>query len=126
MELPNVRNDTLENYLNKEDVIEDVVRQIMKDFAFFGINIRFSGNTKNAYQELHKQLIDEISRCLEFDSRRLLAIMYKVDISEEDLVKTTEELPHYNTIEVLAHQIIVRELKKILFRRYYNSKTPKE
>jgi hypothetical protein len=95
----------------------------MKDFGMFGIEITFSGNVENAYHELHEQLINQISVYLDRDYSRLMAVLYQVDITEKEIAKAHIELPHYNDLEVLAHQVIFRDLKKVLYRRYYKSKS---
>ncbi|HAQ19072.1 MAG TPA: hypothetical protein DCR40_07560 [Prolixibacteraceae bacterium] len=121
MHLPNLQNSNISYFLNKEDIILETAQQIMKDFGMFGIEISFSGNVENAYHELHEQLINQISVYLDKDYNRLMAVLYQVDITEHEIEKTHRELPHYNDLEVLAHQVIFRDLKKVLFRRYYKS-----
>jgi len=52
-----------------------------------------------------------------------MAVLYQVDITEYEIAKAARELPHYNDLEVLAHQVIFRDLKKVLYRRYYKAKS---
>jgi len=52
-----------------------------------------------------------------------MAVLYQVDITEYEIAKAARELPHYNDLEVLAHQVIFRDLKKVLYRKYYKSKS---
>ena len=122
MEFPDIQNNNLSNFLNRSDIIQETAEQIMKDFGMFGIEITFSGNVENAYHELHDQLINQIAVYLDRDYSRLMAVLYQVDITEHEIAKASRELPHYNDLEVLAHQVIFRDLKKVLFRRYYRSK----
>lgn len=119
MNLPDLQNNNIAGFLEKEDIVRETAAQIMKDFGMFGIEITFSGNTKNAYQELHEQLVYQISLSLERDYNRLMAALYQVDITEREIAQAAIELPQYNQLEVLAHQVIFRDLKKVLFRRYY-------
>jgi len=123
MELPDIQNNNLQSFLNRADIIQETADQIMKDFGMFGIEISFSGNTENAYHELHEQLINQISVYLDRDYSRLMAVLYQVDITEYEIAKASRELPHYNDLEVLAHQVIFRDLKKVLYRKYYKSKS---
>ena len=122
MDLVNLQNNNIEFFLNKADIVRETADQIMKDFGMFGIEITFSGNVENAYHELHEQLINQISVYLDRDYSRLMAVLYQVDITEREIAKAHQELPHYNDLEVLAHQVIFRDLKKVLYRRYYKSK----
>ena len=123
MNLPNVQNNNIGFFLNKEDIVLETAQQIMKDFGMFGIEITFSENLENAYHELHEQLINQISVYLEKDYSLLMSVLYQVDITEQEIAKAHQELPHYNDLEVLAHQVIFRDLKKVLYRRYYKSKS---
>ncbi len=121
MNLPDVQNNNLASFLNKAEIVQETANQIMKDFGMFGIEINFSGNIENAYHELHEQLINQISVYLDRDYSRLMSVLYQVDITEKEIAKAARELPHYNDLEVLAHQVIFRDLKKVLFRKYYSS-----
>ena len=121
MNLPDLHNNNIASFLNKEDIVRETAEQIMKDFGMFGIEITFSGDTENAYHELHEQLINQISLSLERDYSRLMAALYQVDITEKEIAEAEIELPQYNQMEVLAHQVIFRDLKKVLFRRYYKA-----
>lgn len=123
MNLPDLQNNNIASFLNKAEIIRETADQIMKDFGMFGIEITFSGKVENAYMELHEQLINQISVYLEKDYSRLMAVLYQVDITEREIAKAALELPHYNDLEVLAHQVIFRDLKKVLFRRYYKAQS---
>ena len=121
MNLPDLQNNNIANFLDKEDIVRETAEQIIKDFSMFGIEISFSGNTENAYHELHEQLVNQITISLERDYSRLMAALYQVVITEREIAMAAIELPHYNQMEVLAHQVILRDLKKVLFRRYYKA-----
>lgn len=123
MNLPDLQNNNLASFLNRADIIQETAEQIMKDFGMFGIEISFSGQVENAYNELHEQLINQISVYLDKDYGLLMSVLYQVDITEYEIAKATRELPHYNDLEILAHQVIFRDLKKVLFRRYYKSQS---
>ncbi|GET22329.1 hypothetical protein [Prolixibacter denitrificans] len=121
MNLPDIRNDNVAWFLDSAAVVQETAEQIMKDFAMFGITITFSGNTDQAYRELHEQLVDQIRHLLANDYQRLLSVLYQVDITQREITQAGLDLPDYNEMEVLAHQIIVRDLKKVLTRRYFKS-----
>ncbi len=122
MDLPDIRSDNIAGFLNREDIIRETAAQIMKDFALFGIELSFSGKIESAYDELLEQLVNQISILLNNDNKILLSILYQVDISEKELKKTKLDFPTYDQVEVIAHQIIARDLKKVLTRRYFKSK----
>lgn len=122
MKLPEVSNKNVASFLNKEEIVRMTAEQIMKDFGMFGVEITFSGDTENAYRELHEQLTDQIADLFDRNYDLLLSVLYQVDISQRDIHKTRLELPDYTDVEVLAHQVIVRDLKKVLLRQYFKLK----
>lgn len=121
MSLPDLQNTNIQSYLDKTEIILETAQQIMKDFGMFGVEITFSGDTEHAYNELLDQLVHQVEKLLTNNSELLMSVLYQVDISDREIVKTASELPHYSQIEVIAHQIIFRDLKKVLFRRYYKN-----
>jgi hypothetical protein len=122
MDFPQVSNNNVESLLNKAEIVRQTAEQIMKDFGMFGVEISFSGNVEQAYQELHQQLVEQISRLIETNYDLLLSVLYQVDITDREMAKAQAELPHYTHIEVIAHQVIARDLKKVLLRRYFKMK----
>ncbi len=121
MELPQVRNDNVSKYLDRAEIVNDTAEQIMKDFGMFGVEITFSGDVTNAYEELHGQLVSQISNLVQYNNDKLLSVLYQVDITEREIARAQLDLPHYNHMEILAHQVIARELKKVLWRLYFKS-----
>ena len=122
MDIPVVSNQNVESFLNREEIVRQTAEQIMKDFGMFGVEITFSGNTETAYKELHQQLIDQISTLIERNYDLLVSVLYQVDITDREIARTQADLPEYSHIEVVAHQVIVRDLKKVLLRRYFKMK----
>ncbi len=122
MSIPLVNNNNVSSHLNQAEIVRQTAEQIMKDFGMFGVEITFSGNTENAYNELHQQLIAQISLLVERNYDLLLSVLYQVDITEREIARAEQELPHYSHIEIIAHQVIVRDLKKVLLRRYFKTR----
>lgn len=122
MDFPQINNSNVSSHLDRSDIVQETAEQIMKDFGMFGVEITFSGDTSRAYDELHQQLISQITLLIERNYELLLSVLYQVDITEYEIARAERELPHYNNIEIIAHQVIVRDLKKILLRRYFKQK----
>lgn len=121
MELPQVSNNNVSGFFTQAEIVQETAEQIMKDFGMFGVEITFSGDTSQAYYELHKQLVEQISVLLNRNYELLLSVLYQVDITDREIAKATRELPEYNQVEIIAHQVIVRDLKKVLLRRYFKN-----
>ena len=122
MTFPQVNSTNVSAHLNRAEIVQLTAEQIMKDFGTFGVQITFSGDTENAYSELHNQLIEQITTLAEKNYELLLSVLYQVDITDREIARAEKELPHYNHIEIIAHQVIVRDLKKVLLRRYFSQK----
>lgn len=122
MKLPQVRNDNVKGYLDRAEIVRETAQQIMKDFDMFGVEINFSGDVLNAYEELLRQLVEQISVMIQNNYDKLLSVLYQVDITEREIAQAERDLPHYNHVEIIAHQVIARELKKVLWRKYFKLK----
>ena len=122
MKLPVVNNTNLETLMDKAEIVQQTAEQIMKDFGMFGVEITFSGDIDNAYQELHEQLISQITGLVETNYDLLVSVLYQVDITNREILQAEKDLPYYSNIEIIAHQVIARDLKKVLLRRYFKMK----
>ncbi len=121
MNLPQVNNNTITQFLNQSEIVKETAEQIIKDFGMFGIEITFSGDTTGAYHELHSQLVEQIALLLDRNYDLLLSVLYRIDITEKEIAKAEREIPEYSHLEIVAHQVIARDLKKVLLRRYFKS-----
>ena len=119
-QLPQIRHTDIQAHLNREDIVLDTIAQVMKDFGLFGIEISFSGKIDQAYAELHAQLVAQIDQLLSQHSELLYSVLYQVDISQRDLQKSRVFFPDYSEVELLAHEVIYRDLKKVLYRRHFS------
>ena len=119
MKLPDVSSANLDSYFNKEEYIIKTAEQIMKDFALFGVEITFSGEVKNAHQEMHQQLVAQIDELSGNEQEKLKSILYQIDIGQKDIQTIKNGLSDHSFNDLLAHQIILRELKKVVLRNYF-------
>ena len=122
MNLPKVQHDNIDSFFNKEEIVLETIEQIMKDFIMFGLEITFSGDLSNAYNEIQEQLVQKIEYLYNTNVTKLYAILYQIDISNKDIEKAHDNLSHLSLLEVVSHQIITRDLQKVLTRRYFKSK----
>ncbi len=119
MALPEILTTNLQEYLDREEIIQETIRQIEKDFSMFGVEVEFSGNLCDAYLILHRQLVVQVHELLSTNAELLMSILYQIDISGRDLARSRTFFPDYSQTELIAHEIIFRDLKKVLFRRYF-------
>ncbi len=125
MNLPDLKNLSIEPYRNREAVIRQVAAQIEKDFDQFGLEVNFSGEIKNAYEELFSQLNEHLRKLLDRDYHRLILLLYQIDVSENQIIRTELNFPDVPKSELLTELIILRELKKVLIRNYFKENPDK-
>ncbi len=109
-------------YFNKLDVIKETANQIIKDFDMFGIEIKFSGNAYNAYDELFEQIEPHINKLISSNQQKFMGILYRIDLSDEQIKKALKENTSESFSEILSDLIIKRELQKVVIRNHYKSK----
>ena len=121
MQLPKIHKNNIQEFFDSEEIILETIKQIMKDFGMFGLEISFSGDIKNAYNELHSQITRQVEVLFNTDLSKLYAVLYQVDISDSKIKSEQEKFPEYSLIEIISYQIIARDLQKILTRRYFKN-----
>ncbi|HPK05280.1 MAG TPA: hypothetical protein PK908_05240 [Bacteroidales bacterium] len=106
-----------EKYYDNAEIVHLTAKQIIKDFAMFGLDIQFSGNTEFAYMELMGQMVESIQGLLQHDSARLFALMYQIDLSQTAVDKCLGSSK--NIAAHLADLVIRREMLKVLTVKYF-------
>lgn len=113
----------LEKYHSNIEIVQLTAKQVSKDFATFGMDISFSGNTAFAYQELMTQLTEHLQVLLQSNQERLFALMYQIDISQASVHECL--YLHENPARSLADLIIRREMMKVLTVQYFKQQKNK-
>ena len=119
MDFP-VLND-LSIYHKKIDLIKATAAQIQKDFALFDQEITFSGDFDSAYVELDHQIIRIVDRFLEINSSNFFALLYAIDIDENELKSVLFGEEFENPAAEISRMIIERELKKVIIRNHFKT-----
>ena len=106
-------------YFNKLEYINATAEQIKKDFDLFGMEIKFSGQEENAYNELLYQVSPHIAKLIESNYKKLLDLLYRIDVNESKISNLVTDSKVDSLAEAIADLIIKRELQKIVIRRHY-------
>jgi hypothetical protein len=109
----------LSPYFNKPDIIRATAEQIIKDFDMFGLEIKFSGNAYNAYEELFDQIEPHIAKLIDLNPSKFTGILYRIDLSDVQLKKAVEENVSETFSAIVTDLIIKRELQKVVIRQHY-------
>jgi len=117
-----ISRSQIEQSKKEEKFVLLTAEQVRKDFAMFGMEVRFSGDVNFAYEELFLQLKAYIEELLSTDSEKLMSLLYQIDLSERELSKKDPNIQFETVPEVITHKILERELKKVLLRMYFKEK----
>lgn len=112
-------------YLNRLDILNDTVQQVIKDFAMNGmeitpIAIRVSENSDSAYSELFSQILPQIEKLQKENFQNFYNLMYRIDISEGQIKKAMEQAKDRSFAEVISDLILKRELIKVVTRKRFS------
>lgn len=108
-------------YHQKIELIQATAAQIQKDFALFDQEITFSGQIESAYQELNDQIIPIVDRFLEINSSNFFALLYAIDIDENQLKRVLFSDEFESPAAEISKMIIERELKKVIIRNHFKT-----
>lgn len=109
----------LSKYINRLDLIKDTANQIIKDFDMFGMEIKFSGNAYNAYEELFEQIEPHMNQLINSNQSKFMGILYRIDLSDVQIKKAVEENKSESFSAIVTDLIIKRELQKVVIRDHY-------
>lgn len=112
----------LSPYFNRLDLIKDTANQIIKDFEMFGMEIKFSGNAYQAYEELFEQIEPHIDQLIRSNQQKFMGVLYRIDLSDEQIKKAVRENASESFSAIVTDLIIKRELQKVVIRDYYKKK----
>lgn len=108
-------------YLNRLDMLDDTAKQVIKDFGMQGIEIRFSGNSENAYAELFSQILPLIEKMQNENFQNFYNLMYRIDIPEGQIKKAVAQASDKSFSETVTDLILKRELLKVVTRKHYSA-----
>ena len=112
----------LDQCKKEEKYVLLTAEQVQKDFAMFGMDVQFSGNTRFAYRELYSQLDAYISEMLTRNTEKLMSLLYQIDLSEKEISQSNLDEAFGTISEKITHLILEREMKKVLLRMYFKEK----
>jgi hypothetical protein len=119
MNLPSLSINEIQKAAKREDLIRETAEQIIKDFSEFDIEIKFSGNVEDFYQELFAQMQFHVDNLLATSGEKFFNLLYRIDVEPSDIDLYQHEMPRVALSDVITELIIHRELKKIMIRDYF-------
>lgn len=111
--------NSVSEFFNRLDLIKDTANQIIKDFDMFGMEIKFSGNVYEAYEELFDQIEPHIRELIHSNQSKFMGILYRIDMSDVMVNKAVKENASESFSEIITDLIIRRELQKVVIRQHF-------
>jgi len=104
-----------------KEIIELTIKQIIKDFALFGLQIDYDSALGFSWQQVYLGLETQIRHLLEASPAKILSLLYQIDIPDEKIMAQAEKQEKRQLSEVVSEMIMERELKKVLTRLYFKN-----
>ena len=103
-------------------MIVQIAQQLQKDFLTFSI-ILWESEAKypQSWEGIYDDLRPVVDQLLERDSKRLVQIFYRMDLSEKLLKESLAQESGEQTISEITVMMIYREWLKVKFRSQYSS-----
>lgn len=121
--LPQFDRNALQQACTREDLIRKTAAQIIKDFAEFGLEVNFSGDVQNFYEELFGQMKPHIQTILSEHYTHFLNFLYRIDVTEKQVAHYQREMDDASYEDALTELIIHREMKKVMIREYFKAQS---
>jgi hypothetical protein len=118
-----VTEEDLAGYRNNKDIIGKTALQVIKDFGIYGYEIILPTDLCFAYDDLFAQLSPIIHELLNINISRLYSLLYAIDIGENKIKHSLNEMDNIPPHEIITHLILNRELLKVLTREYFRRKS---
>ncbi|MGQ1890389.1 hypothetical protein ACT29H_08080 [Thermophagus sp. OGC60D27] len=119
MMLPSFSKEELEKASRREELIEETIRQIIKDFSEFDLDIRFPGSDDDYYGHLFQQMQKHVTHLLLHHREKLFNLLYRIDLEVSDVDSYQKQMPEVPFEPLLTELIIHRELKKVITRDFF-------
>ncbi|MBS1645996.1 MAG: hypothetical protein JST67_01510 [Bacteroidetes bacterium] len=109
---------SVQEYLTQEAFLKKTAQQIEKDFSFYNVPLSLYTST---YAELFDSLLPHVVHILNLDSGKIYALLYRIDISEEQIKSETIKNSDKSTEEIITALIIKRCLQKVVLKKIFSS-----
>lgn len=103
---------------DRQSILSQTQQQIEKDFETFSVGIPFDKN--ESLESLFEKLKSALEQLTEENRAKLSQILYRIDLSEDQLGAILTGAQGQDVHGQLALQIIRRELNKVISRSLYS------
>ena len=104
-----------------DDLLEEVINQVNKDFGSSQISFEWRLNKENPYLDFIQQVEQTVEALLLKDMTVLKSALYRMDVFESKL-RMAWTLDHKDQVKRLTELILNRALQKVVTRKMYKQK----
>ena len=112
----------LEKQISSRDLFEAFKNQLAKDFEQSNFQTDFIYSLEPDFDKLCQTIASELQRSESRADAKLPALLYRVDISETQLMKQLTDNTDKNYYANVAELIIKRVLQKVVIKQYYKNR----
>lgn len=105
--------------LQHERIFNLFREQLKKDFESAGWETNFLDNLSVHLESIKKTICQQLMIMVKCDGAKLSALLYRVDISEQQIKKYSGANPKLNFEDLLTELIIKRILQKVIIKESY-------
>ena len=73
-----------------------------------------------SYEQLKEKLSHHVNQLIQFDFKKLVTVLYRIDVNEEKLKFMLEGNANKDASSIIADLIIERQIQKIKFRQQFS------
>lgn len=106
-------------YFNRQDILTETAKQIAKDFGMVELAIQLPPDIAS-YPVLFEAVFISIDKLVQDRSDKFHSLLYRIDISEEQVKKTFAMTKDQSFSHVITELILKREAEKVIMRKRYS------
>ncbi len=114
-----MKESTTDIQFFKEDIFASFKLQLQKDFESSGLDSQFIIHLSQDFETLRITLQNQLKPLLDNNKNALMTLLYRVDISKEQLNKHQQNNPDLKLEQQLSELIIKRILQKVILKRTF-------
>lgn len=93
--------------------------QLKKDFEVSGCDVDFIQNLPSDFLSLKRVLSEQLNKLGKSSTSKLPELLYRIDLSEQQIKRRTQQAIQENFDDLLAELIIKRILQKVILKKTY-------
>lgn len=107
--------------LQKPNLFEKFKEQVFKDFELTGLINDVPKINNNQLEHIFQSILNSITSIENRDTTALKNLLYRIDLSEQQIREAINKTPNRSYQEVITELIIKRILQKVILKQNYSS-----